>query len=141
MFGTAGVPAVLDWHFTDRYYHTNLDTPDKTSAAEMRNVGVAVAASAWLLASAKEPAALAVAALVAKAGEARLKVEQQEGSKLAGADADPRAANVRQVEIVATWRKWYAEAVRSVGRLVVGPVSAGFASTIDGLAAPFDNTK
>ncbi len=54
VFGAAGVPAVLDWHFTDRYYHTNLDTPDKTSAGEMRNVGVAVAASAWLLASAKE---------------------------------------------------------------------------------------
>ena len=34
-FGDAGIPSVLNWHFTDRYYHTNLDRPDKTSAAEM----------------------------------------------------------------------------------------------------------
>ena len=31
VFQGAGVPSVLDWHFTDRYYHSNLDTPDKTS--------------------------------------------------------------------------------------------------------------
>jgi len=39
-FGSAGIPSLLDWHFTDRYYHTNQDTADKTSADEMRNVGV-----------------------------------------------------------------------------------------------------
>ena len=39
VFGSAGIPSVLDWHFTDRYYHTNFDTPDKTSPEEMRNVG------------------------------------------------------------------------------------------------------
>jgi len=44
-FTKAGVPALLNWHFTDRYYHTNLDRPDKTSAAEMVNVGVSVAAT------------------------------------------------------------------------------------------------
>jgi Zn-dependent M28 family amino/carboxypeptidase len=141
VFGTAGVPAVLDWHFTDRYYHTNLDTPDKTSAAEMRNVGVAVAASAWLLASSRESTALAVAALVAKAGEARLGVERAEGAALVATDPDPRIANIRQAEIVATWRKWYGEAVRSVSRLVVGPVSAEFAMRVEGLAAPFNAAK
>ena len=44
-FADAGVPSLLNWHFTDRYYHTNLDRPDKTSPAEMTNVGVAVATS------------------------------------------------------------------------------------------------
>ena len=32
VFMRAGVPALLNWHFTDRYYHTNLDTIDKVSA-------------------------------------------------------------------------------------------------------------
>jgi hypothetical protein len=141
VFGAAGVPAVLDWHFTDRYYHTNLDTPDKTSAAEMRNVGVSVAASAWLLASASESTALDVAALVAKAGATRLNIERQEGAKLAAADSDPRTANLRQAEIVATWRKWYAEAVRSASRLVVGPAGARLASKLEALAAPFDQSQ
>ena len=34
----AGVPAVLNWHFTDRYYHTNLDRLDKVSAVTMGHV-------------------------------------------------------------------------------------------------------
>ena len=39
-FTNAGIPALLNWHFTDRYYHTNQDTPDKVSPDEMRHVGV-----------------------------------------------------------------------------------------------------
>ncbi len=42
VFTRAGVPALLNWHFTDRYYHTNLDTVDKMSAAEMQHVAIAV---------------------------------------------------------------------------------------------------
>jgi Zn-dependent M28 family amino/carboxypeptidase len=138
VFGSAGIPSVLDWHFTDRYYHTNLDTADKTSAAEMRNVGVAVAATAWLLASAKEPAALEVAELVAKAGQARVALEEREGAKLAAAQPDRAAASRKQDQIVQSWKKWYSEAVRSVTRLVVGPVTARLTQRLGELAAPFE---
>jgi hypothetical protein len=62
-----GVPSLFNWHFTDRYYHTNQDRLDKVSAAEMKNVGVAVATSAWLLASADERDALAVTGIIAEA--------------------------------------------------------------------------
>ena len=51
-FASEGIPSLLNWHFTDRYYHTNQDRLDKVSPAEMKNVGVAVATSAWTLASA-----------------------------------------------------------------------------------------
>ncbi|MGE0463485.1 MAG: M28 family peptidase, partial [Vicinamibacterales bacterium] len=37
-FTRAGVPALLNWHFTDRYYHTNLDTIDKVSPTTMGHV-------------------------------------------------------------------------------------------------------
>ena len=120
---------MLDWHFTDRYYHTNFDTPDKTSPAEMRNVGVAVAATAWLFASANEAAALDVAQVVASAGRGRLAKEQDTTTTL------PSAA-----EAVAAWRKWYREAVRSVERLVIGPVSPAFGERLRALAAPFEST-
>jgi aminopeptidase YwaD len=96
VFGAAGIPAVLDWHFTDRYYHTNLDTADKTSPSEMRNVGVAVAASAWLLASTRESTALGVATLVAKAGAARVAIEEREGARLVAGESDRAAASLRQ---------------------------------------------
>jgi Zn-dependent M28 family amino/carboxypeptidase len=128
VFGAAGIPSVLDWHFTDRYYHTNFDTPDKTSPAEMKNVGVAVAATAWLFGSATEAVALDVARVVASAGEARLAKEQTDGATL------PSAALV-----IPAWRKWYAEAVRSAGRLVVGTPSPDFAGRLRTLAEPFDS--
>ncbi len=71
----AGIPSLLNWLFTDRNYHTNLDTPDKVSAAEMKNVGVSVASSAWLLASATTEDARAIARLIEHAALARLALE------------------------------------------------------------------
>ena len=104
VFGSQGVPSILDWHFTDRYYHTNFDTPDKVSAAEMRNVAAAVGATAWLMASATAGDAREVAQLVAAAGRARLDRERAETA--ANRDA-----------AVAAWTTWYEEAVASASRL------------------------
>jgi len=126
VFGTAGVPSVLDWHFTDRYYHTNFDTPDKTSPDEMRNVGVAVGATAWLFASADESRALELANVVASAGKARISREETEGATLPDHTA-----------LLAAWKKWNAEAVRSASRVVLGPPSPGFAAKLDALAGSF----
>jgi aminopeptidase YwaD len=103
-FKNAGVPSLLDWHFTDRYYHTNLDRPDKVSGAEMVNVGISVATSAWFLASATPDDARDVAALVDRAAAERLALEARQ-------NASP--------QILDAWRKWYAEARESVTRLPV----------------------
>ena len=137
VFGSAGIPAVLDWHFTDRYYHTNYDTSDKTSPSEMRNVGVAVSASAWLLASTRESTAIEVANVVAKAGAARLEVEEREGAKVAAAESDHAAATVKQDQILQAWKKWYGEAVRSAVRLVTGTPTPALLQRLDDIAAPF----
>jgi aminopeptidase YwaD len=104
-FKNAGIPSLLNWHFTDRFYHTNLDRPDKTSAAEMVNVGVAVATSAYFLASATEPDAIATVDLVSRAAADRLALERTQA-------ATP--------EIEAAWRAWYTQALESVRRLAVG---------------------
>jgi aminopeptidase YwaD len=108
-FKNAGIPSLLDWHFTDRFYHTNLDRPDKTSPAEMVNVGIAVATSAWFLASAGEQDALATVRLIADAAAARMALERTQA-------ATP--------EILDAWRKWYGEALDSVRRLKPGAPSA-----------------
>lgn len=123
VFGTAGIPSLLNWHFTDRYYHTNLDTPDKTSPEEMRNVGVAVATTAWLMASSDESMSLEVAVLVAKAGRARVAVELRDGAALPD-----------HADALAAWRTWSADAVRSVARLIVTKPSAAFAARVEALA-------
>ena len=104
VFTRAGVPALLNWHFTDRYYHSNLDTVDKTSPATMGHVATAVATSSLFLASANASDAAALVKLVDEAERARLATE---------------ARSAVSDDIVAAWKKWYAEArasVRTVAR-------------------------
>ena len=109
-FRGAGVSSLLNWHFTDRFYHTNQDTLDKVSADEMRNVGVAVATTASLLASAGEEDALAVADLLDAAATRRLSTERAQSADRSILDA---------------WIKWYGEAFDSVLRLPpAGPTDA-----------------
>jgi aminopeptidase YwaD len=102
VFARAGVPALLNWHFTDRYYHTNLDTIDKVSAAEMQHVAIVVGTTALFLASADRSDVVPMTRLMETARDARLVTEQQ---------------NHATPEILQAWRKWYDEAVTSVSRL------------------------
>jgi Zn-dependent M28 family amino/carboxypeptidase len=99
VFTKAGIPALLNWHFTDRYYHSNLDTVDKTSAATMGHVATTVATSSLFLASANASDGAALVALVNEAERMRLATEER---------------NAASAEIVAAWKKWYAEARASV---------------------------
>ena len=108
-FKNAGIPSLLNWHFTDRFYHTNLDRPEETSPAEMVNVGTAVATTAWFLASANDGDALATVDLIATAADARLALEQHENASKVVTDA---------------WRTWYAEALDSIRQLSVSGSSA-----------------
>jgi hypothetical protein len=103
----------------------------------MRNVGVSVAGSSWVLASADDALAVAVGRLVADAGRARIELETREGAALAGADPDLDAARQREATILAAWRRWYREAVESVSRLVVGAPSDTLQAEIQALAAAF----
>jgi aminopeptidase YwaD len=102
VFTRAGVPALLNWHFTDRYYHTNLDTVDKMSAAEMQHVAITVGTTAMFLASADRSDVEPMRLLMTAARNARLATEQR---------------NQASPEILAAWHKWYDEALASVDRL------------------------
>jgi hypothetical protein len=118
-FASAGIPSLLNWHFTDRYYHTNQDRLDKVSAAEMKNVGIAVATSAWLLASASEEDSTAVLDLLTSAAHARLRLEREQGAFLIGTAPDAGAATAVERQVIAAWVKWYDEAFESVARLPI----------------------
>jgi hypothetical protein len=102
VFMRAGVPSLLNWHFTDRFYHTNLDTIDKVSAPEMQNVAIAVGTTALFLASADKSDTKAMRDLMDTARDARLATE---------------ADNHATPEILQAWRKWYDEAIASLNRL------------------------
>jgi hypothetical protein len=131
VFGEAGVPSLLNWHFTDRFYHTNQDTAEKVSGDEMKNVGVAVAASAWVLASADERDADAVLTIVETAARARFELERTQGATLVAAAPDRAAAEATERQVIDAWRKWYAEAFDSVLRLPVSGASANLRARVD----------
>jgi hypothetical protein len=112
VFLAAGVPSVLAWHFPDRFYHASLDRPAMTDPAEMKRVGVNVAATAWLLASASSRDAVEVVRLVEQAAAARLALERRQGSMLVRDAADKAAAETTEAAVQAAWRTWYSEALR-----------------------------
>ena len=131
VFGEAGVPALLDWHFTDRYYHTNLDCPDKTSAAEMKNVAVAVGTTAWWLASADQAEARTAAAVVARAAALRLALERTQSAAIVAAAPDRATAGETEAAVFEAWKKWYVEALQSALRLPVTRTDPGLRRAID----------
>jgi hypothetical protein len=102
VFMRAGVPSLLNWHFTDRYYHTNLDTIDKVSASEMQHVAIVVGTTAMFLASADQADVGPMTKLMEAARDARITTEEKN-------NATP--------EILQAWRTWYDEAIASVTRL------------------------
>jgi Zn-dependent M28 family amino/carboxypeptidase len=120
VFLEAGIPALLNWHFPDRYYHTNLDRPDKTSGLEMVIVGSAVATTTWFLAAADERDASWAADLLSASADARLALEQRQGVQLVAAAPDRAKAEETERAVLAAWRKWYIEALDSVRTLPVG---------------------
>ena len=107
-FGDAGVPSLLNWHFTDRYYHTNLDTIDKVSRTSMGHVAATVATTAMFLASADRRDVGPVQKLLRRARDAREKTERR---------------NQAPPEVMAAWRTWYDEAMESARRLG-GPLAS-----------------
>ena len=104
VFTRAGVPALLNWHFTDRYYHTNLDTIDKTSAAEMQHVAIVVGTTAYYLATAGASDIADLTRLMDTARDARFDTEKR---------------NNATAEILDAWRRWYSEAVDSLRRFQI----------------------
>jgi aminopeptidase YwaD len=101
-FAKIGVPALLNWHFTDRYYHTNLDTVDKVSSREMGHVATVVATTAAFLASADGEDVGPVQRLLERARDERLNLERR---------------NDAPADVVQAWQAWYADAITSASRL------------------------
>ena len=130
-FWSAGVPSLLNWHFTDRFYHTNQDTIDKVSAAEMENVAAAVGTSAYFLASASEEDAVVAVALLERAADARLALERRQGGELIAKATDKAAAERTEQQVIAAWKAWYSSAFDTVGRLPVTAAGAALSRAID----------
>jgi hypothetical protein len=131
VFLAAGVPSVLAWHFPDRFYHSSLDRPAMTSANQMKNVGVSVAATVLLLASATPRAAIDVSNLLVVAAASRFGVERRQGATLVQSAPDKAAAEATEAAVLAAWRKWYGEALREVLDLPPGGADPALRTAVE----------
>ena len=102
-FTRVGVPALLNWHFTDRYYHTNLDTIDKVSADDDGPRGGHGWDDGDVPGLGRSPRREAAGA----AAEAGTRTRAW----------SPRDATTRPAEIRDAWETWYDEAIVSAPRL------------------------
>jgi len=115
-----GVPAVLLWHFTDVYYHTDGDRIENLSRATMKNVGVTALMAALSAASAdSEDAKLFSGELITSAVQ-RFEDEIALSAAAIRAGDDP----AQQRRIVEAWRDWYLASLESVASMPVGGADA-----------------
>jgi len=117
-FLRAGIPAVLLWHFTDTFYHTDLDRIDNVSAATLGNVG-ACALTTGLLLTEGTPA-IARAALDELAATAERALRTQ--AALSRDTLARGGSREHEQHILDAWGAYYVGAIERVPDMVVGPV-------------------
>lgn len=109
------VPAVLLWHFTDVYYHTDADRLQNISRNTMKNVGVTALCAAISAATADSEAAQLFAGEVFMGAIHRIEEEITLSAAAIRAGEDP----AEQRAIVKAWRDWYTRALDSLESLPV----------------------
>jgi hypothetical protein len=130
-FLRADVPAVLLWHFTDAFYHTDGDRLDKVSASTLKNVGVSALVFGLVLSSADGEMARHIVDVVETAAIARLASEAELSAEAIEGGADV----ADQVEIIEAWSDWYEKAVRTATDIEVGGPSPETIAAIESAAA------
>ena len=129
-------PAALTWHFTDYVYHSSMDTMDKVSPREERDVALTTVNVGYLLAIAGEPQAAETMGIVQRQAHWCFDWEMKNsvGSlqwayDKAVADGGTRdeikaaVADALALEVLTLtdWGRWYEEAVLSPRTLVADP--------------------
>jgi aminopeptidase YwaD len=119
-FLDAQKPAVLLWHFTDQFYHTDGDRLDMVSASEQKNVGICAALTALTLTTADGALVGRLAEQLRRNAIVRLDKELQ----LSRAALRARARVPDEQLIVRTWANYYRDAILAMRDIEVGRPSA-----------------
>jgi hypothetical protein len=130
-FLRAGIPGLLLWHFTDRFYHTDGDRLEMVSADEMRNVGITALGAALTLASADGNAARRIVDEVRFAALARIEGE----AELSRAEIEGGASVENERDILRTWAEWYDLALVSTSDIEIGGATPDTRASIEAARA------
>jgi aminopeptidase YwaD len=117
-FLRANIPAVLLWHFTDVFYHTDLDRIENVSPATLANVGACALTSGLLLTEGTPAIARAALDELAATAERTLRMQ----ATLSRDTLTRGGSREHEQHILDVWRDYYLGALSRVPEIVVGPV-------------------
>jgi hypothetical protein len=126
-FLRAGKPGLLLWHFTDVFYHTDLDRLDKVSAVTLKNVGVCAMVAALTLVTADGDVTLFLLEELARAAQERLRAEYELSKETVEAGEELEG----QIVILRAWTSWYRDAIRSMAEIRVGGADEATLSALE----------
>jgi hypothetical protein len=120
-FLNANIPAVLLWHFTDQFYHTDRDRIEMVSTATLANVGNCALTTGLLLTDGRETVARAALDELVAVAEREATTQRDLSLEALRTRADTAATPERERLILATWRDYYLEAARRIPELTLSP--------------------
>ncbi|MES2303901.1 MAG: M28 family peptidase [Gemmatimonadota bacterium] len=121
-FLNAKIPAVLMWHFTDQYYHTDRDRIEMVSASTLENVGNCALTTGLLLAGGTP--ATTKAALTEFVGIAEKRLATEAALSRAALVATPGAATLaKETLTLETWRDYYIAATAKIPEIAASKVN------------------
>ena len=131
-FLSGNIPAVLLWHFTDVYYHTDGDRIEMVSKDTLKNVGVSALVSALTLTSANRGTATYIRQELAQSGRRRMAVEFDLSNKAMEDGGDFE----KEKMILAAWMDWYDKAIGTCATIPVDADEAAWkAETLEAAAS------
>lgn len=121
-FIKGGIPCVLLWHFTDQFYHSDLDRLDKVSPQEMTNVGTSALVLVYFLTNSTYNTANQVDMIVKNAAIERLQKEFDLSNKALKSGSSKES----ELQILNAWRTWYLRAIGSANDLANNDEERGY---------------
>ncbi|MFL5745465.1 MAG: M28 family peptidase [Niastella sp.] len=106
-FLNAKIPGLLMWHFTDVFYHTDVDRLDMVSPIEMKHVAKSALTTAYLLTTANDKTATALIKDITRNGLQRLQTEFELSKKAVQAGNE----KAKEQHILEVWCDWYVKAL------------------------------
>jgi aminopeptidase YwaD len=126
-FLNAKIPGLLMWHFTDAFYHTDLDRIENVSAAEMKNVGVSALAAAFILCAGDETKAIVVLQELYQNAAERLETE----AALSKTAVEKGGNAAEQKHILEVWTDYYRKAFDRIREIPVDKNAPALDSAIE----------
>ena len=123
-FLNAKIPAVLMWHFTDQFYHTDLDRLDMVSATTLANVGNCALNTGLLLTAGTSGVTKAALTELADVAVRELRTQGDLSAKAIQSGSTAAAERV----IIEAWRDYYVAALTKIPDMAID--AAGFDAAI-----------